>query len=171
MKKLIKALYYCSFIFYVLILFYLLFLKSRGGYLSGLPIGEYIKYNSNIIPFKTIIRFLKGLVNQDMNYDIPLKNLLGNLFILFPMGLYLTSSINKLSGIKNYVVFNVILLVCIELGQLLFRRGSLDIDDFILNLSGAMLGYVIFNIKWVQNVLKILELKKYPKNTGLTENL
>lgn len=153
MKRLIKFIYHCSLVFYIVVLFWILFIHNRGIYLSQLPLGEYIKATSNFIPFRTISLYMKGITDGTMNIDIPIKNLIGNLLLFAPMGLYLTCGIKKISDIKNYIAFIIVILICIELGQLFLRRGSFDIDDFILNLTGAVLGYVAMHMKCVQSIL------------------
>ena len=43
-----------------------------------------------------------------------------------------------------------ILLVVIEVVQVVTRRESFDIDDFILNMLGALIGFGIWKTKFVQ---------------------
>ena len=40
----------------------------------------------------------------------------------------------------------VLMIFCIEFLQLSLRVGSFDIDDFILNVLGAGIGFVFFKV-------------------------
>jgi glycopeptide antibiotics resistance protein len=46
-----------------------------------------------------------------------------------------------------------ILLLSVELIQLITRRGSFDIDDLILNMFGALVGFIAWKTKLVQKLL------------------
>jgi len=47
----------------------------------------------------------------------------------------------------------VILLFVIEVIQLVTRRGSFDIDDIVLNMLGALIGFGIWKTIFVQKLL------------------
>ena len=57
---------------------------------------------------------------------------------------------------KKYTVITVGMLLGIELVQFFGRLGSFDIDDFLLNLAGAMLGFCIWKTKIFQWLDKYL---------------
>lgn len=155
MKRLLKVLYYFSFIVYLFALIAILFLKGRG-YSGGLSMVNYIRYYSNFVPFKTISFYIQSAIKGSINADIPIKNLLGNLLLFLPMGFYLPYCFKKLYLFRNYIISIAIILIGIEIGQLLLRRGSFDIDDFILNILGAMIGYAIGKIKIVKRILQYI---------------
>mgnify|MGYP003415948985 FL=1 len=67
---------------------FILFLSSRG-YWSNKPLMEYIKYSSNFIPIRTISEYIKAIFEGSINIDISIKNLVGNLILFSPMGIYL----------------------------------------------------------------------------------
>jgi glycopeptide antibiotics resistance protein len=89
-----------------------------------------------------------------MNMDIPIKNLAGNLIMFLPMGIYLPYFIKRLNKASGLSITMIILLFVIEVIQLVTRRGSFDIDDFILNLLGALIGFGLWKMKFVQKLLK-----------------
>jgi glycopeptide antibiotics resistance protein len=152
MKKLIKIVFRISFILYIFVIISVLFLRPRG-YVDDMTFIEYVKNSINIFPFKTISTYVKALYNGNMNIDIPLKNLGGNLILFLPMGIYLPLLTKKVNDIKSYSIFMVSLLFSVEVMQLITRRGSFDIDDFILNMLGAFLGFAIWKTKLVQKLL------------------
>ncbi len=152
MKKIIKAIIGISFIFYLFALIFILFLKPRG-YVYDMPFIEYVRHSINIFPFKTISTYVKALFNGNMNIDIPIKNLGGNLILFLPMGIYLPLLTKKKNSLKSYSIFMISLLFSVEIIQLITRRGSFDIDDFILNMLGAFIGFIIWKTKPVQKLL------------------
>lgn len=64
--------------------------------------------------------------------------------MLFPLAIYLPFFFRKMRSFK--ADFSTILVVdfAIEMLQFLFRIGSVDIDDVILNMVGVILGYVVW---------------------------
>ncbi|SES18668.1 Glycopeptide antibiotics resistance protein [Gracilibacillus ureilyticus] len=155
MKKAIKFIFSISFIFYAFVLAVLLFLNRVGGMWSTeLSLLETIRFNSNFVPFKTISTYIQAFLDGSMNADIPIKNLFGNLFMFLPMGIYLPFFINKANKLRIFTVLMTTVLLFIETIQLVTRRGSFDIDDFILNIIGAFIGLGIWKTKIVQRILK-----------------
>jgi glycopeptide antibiotics resistance protein len=154
MKKIIKMVLSISFMFYLFGLIVLLFLGSRGNVFLDLSLMEYIINSSNFIPFKTISMYIKAVLDGSMNMDIPIKNLVGNFIMFMPMGIYLPYFIKKINTVNLFSVSMIIILLFIEVIQLLSRRGSFDIDDFILNMLGAFIGYGVWKTKIVQKLLK-----------------
>ena len=79
-------------------------------------------------------------------YKITDKQVVGNLVMLFPLGIYLPLLYKKLNNF--FVVFLVSLLVSltIECLQLATRFRSADVDDVILNTAGGCIGFLIYRI-------------------------
>jgi glycopeptide antibiotics resistance protein len=152
MKKIIKVVFSLSFVFYLFALVVLLFLGTRGYIWADLTLVEYIKSSSNFIPFKTISTYIKAFFDGSMNMDIPIKNLAGNLIMFLPMGIYLPYFIKRINKASGFSISMIILLFVIEVTQLVLRRGSFDIDDFILNMFGALIGFGIWKTKFVQKL-------------------
>jgi len=141
--RLLRILLAASFAGYLLILVYLIFVM-HGRYWSDLTLWEYILYNTNFVPFKSIILYIQALSDHSMNMDTPVKNLVGNLLMLLPMGLYLPGFFKRLRKLGAFCICIVVLIFIVEAAELLLRRGSFDIDDFILNMAGALIGFAIW---------------------------
>lgn len=154
MKKVLKVIFYVSFLFYLIVLVSLLFLGSRGFFGSDLSLIEYIYNSSNFIPFKTISIYITAMFNGSMNLDIPIKNLFGNFMMFLPMGIFLPYFTKKLNKWSRFIIFMIIVLFVIEVLQVVTRLGSFDIDDFILNMVGALIGFGIWNTKFVKMLNK-----------------
>ncbi|MGI6097262.1 MAG: VanZ family protein, partial [Dethiobacteria bacterium] len=103
------------------------------------------------IPFKTIGTYIKAIFDGRMNMGIPIRNLGGNLVLFLPMGIYLPVLIKKMKSLKTYSIFMLCILLSVEAMQLITRRGSFDIDDFILNMVGAIAGFKIY-----QKIAKVI---------------
>mgnify|MGYP005864603335 CR=1 FL=1 len=152
MKKIIKVVFSISFIFYILALVFLMFL-GRGGVFANLSLLEYIRVSSNIVPFKTISTYVQAIFDGSMNRDIPIKNLAGNLLMFLPMGIYLPFFIKRISKVSVFITSMIAILFSLEFIQVISRRGSFDIDDFILNILGALIGFCIWRTRIVQKIL------------------
>ncbi|REJ21482.1 MAG: VanZ family protein [Bacillaceae bacterium] len=159
MEKVIKVIFSISFIFYLLALVMLLFVGVmfvgiRGHIWTDLSLIEYLRSSSNFVPFKTISTYITAMFDGSLNISIPIKNLFGNLIMFLPMGIYLPYYIKKINKVGGFTFSMIILLFVIEVTQLVTRRGSFDIDDFILNMVGALIGFGIWKTKIVQRLLK-----------------
>lgn len=153
MKRAVKVVVSLSFIFYLFALAILLFLGHRGNVWTDLSLIEYIIRSSNFVPFKTINTYVQALFDGSMNMDIPIKNLFGNAFMFLPMGIYLPYFIRSINKVGAFSFSMVILLIAIEVIQLVTRRGSFDVDDFILNMFGALIGFSIWKINSIQKLI------------------
>lgn len=152
MKRIFRILLSITFILYLAAVSYLLFFGTRGISWSGMNLFEYIKTSSNFIPFKTINFYLSSILNSSINKSIPLKNLVGNLILFIPMGIYLPYFLKKLNRVWAFIIVLILLLFLIELTQVVTRRGSFDIDDFILNMLGSMLGFGLWKMIFRQKL-------------------
>ncbi len=104
---------------------------------------QYISNSTNIIPFATIRLFIKGYLNDDLTLYATVVNLLGNFIAFMPLPFFI-----KILSRREYTFLNVLVSVlaavlAVELLQFIFLTGASDIDDVILNTSGAMLFYFV----------------------------
>lgn len=155
MKKVMNLLIKISFVIYILALCVILFFGSRGHW-TNLSILEYAAMQMNLVPFKTIFLYVRAMMRGTMNLDIAIANLLGNFLLFLPMGIYLPWFFVKIRYVGQYLLRLIPMLFIVELIQLLTKRGSFDIDDLILNLAGAVLGYCLWKSKAVQCILEKL---------------
>lgn len=94
--------------------------------------------NGNYLPFRTILGYLGG----EPSWRIAIDNLLGNILLFIPMGIFLPSLFRTITG-KGIFAVALGFSVALEISQLFFI-GTPDIDDVILNTFGAILGYGVF---------------------------
>ena len=111
-------------ILYVVLLFQLLIsteVSSNAGF--------------NLVPFREITRYTIGS-------NLFKLNVLGNIIIFIPMGCILAVYL-KPKNIIPIIVSSIIISSTVELVQLGIGR-AFDVDDIILNLAGAIIGYLIY---------------------------
>ncbi|PIB47650.1 teicoplanin resistance protein VanZ, partial [Pseudomonas sp. 2822-15] len=65
--------------------------------------------------------------------------------LFIPFGVYYRS-VSLHSSFKKLGLIAIIAICTIETSQFLTKRGSLDIDDLILNVLGVSLGYFLYTI-------------------------
>jgi len=95
----------------------------------------------NLIPLRTIGIYL---ANLDSGYWVG--QMVGNLLLLLPMGLVGPVVFPWLDRWLRVLVTALVLSSAIELAQLWVPDRSADVDDLLLNVVGAMLGYVILTV-------------------------
>lgn len=120
----------------------------------------YIKESLNLIPFKTVFIFVKGFFDGSIRKDVALVNLLGNLFAFVPLAFFLPLLFKKLKSFKRFIITVMLIVAAVEFIQLLMLTGSFDVDDFILNVGGAALGYKLFHLPTANRLInKITKLQ------------
>ena len=149
MKKYVRPVLWAVFALYCIILIYVLFL-SRGSR-SHYPYAQYFRQFTNFIPFKTIIEYIQRYRNGF--YNLSIVNLLGNLLLFLPMGMVLPCLFKKLDRFWKVIVYVLIIVVTVEVTQGILRVGSIDIDDVIFNVGGAMIGYGIIKVPFINRLL------------------
>ena len=113
----------------------------------------YIHNSLNIIPFKTIIEYI-GAFDSLLDTRTVMFNLLGNIVACMPFAFFLPLLFKKQNSFKKFALTMIIIVLVIELLQFITLSGSCDIDDVILNVSGALIMYAVLKIKSVNNLIK-----------------
>lgn len=126
-----NTMYYIYLIIYILFLYLCLFnrsMKENKIYSDGTYIKEWIKI---IFKNKTVF-----------------KNVIGNIIIFIPMGIFL-----KTIHIKwvYQIILSILIIICIETLQYVTQIGVFDIMDILLNFLGTLIGYIIVKKKRWKN--------------------
>lgn len=141
MKKTGKILTWAAFALYSAAMAWLLFARSRGG-IRGV----------NFVPFDTIKEFwtvvLQSFGSEGMEglFAVSFINLAGNVVMFIPLGFFLPLLWKALRRWWLSLPGCAAVIIAVEALQFATARGSADIDDFILNMLGAALGYGAFAI-------------------------
>ena len=156
MKKFARPILWTIFIIYCFVLVYVLFL-SRGTR-DGFTFAEYMRRFTNFIPFKTIVEYVQRYIDGYRNLSV--LNLLGNLALFVPMGMALPCLFKKLNRFWKVILTILGMVVLVEIVQGILRVGSIDIDDVIFNVVGAMIGYWVIIMAPVKKLLTKIDLLK-----------
>ena len=73
-------------------------------------------------------------------------NLLGNVILFIPCGIFLPLLFSKLVVFWRFFLSIFLSITMLEILQLLTGLGALDVDDLVLNMLGATVGFVGFQI-------------------------
>ena len=163
-NKPMKINLYIFFILYLMLLITLTLFDSSWGR-NGFAIKDfkvYIKQSVNLVPFKTIINYIKEFNSMYSTRQI-MFNLMGNICAFMPMALFLPLLFKKQSKFKNFIITMIIIILGIESLQLITTSGRFDIDDLILNLFGAAIMYLLLNIKSVNDLINNVFLLEHNK--------
>ncbi len=106
-------------------------------------LAAYLKEDTNIIPFYTVKLFLRGYLNDRLSLTATVVNIFGNFAALMPIPFFIKLFFKKYGGAIKVLLAVLAVSLSIELLQFIFLTGACDIDDIILNTSGAMLFYFI----------------------------
>ena len=156
MKKFARPILWTIFLIYCFVLVYVLFL-SRGTR-DGFTFAEYMRRFTNFIPFKTIVEYVQRYIDGYRNLSV--LNLLGNFVLFMPMGALLPCVIRKLDRFWKVNLTVLGMVVMVEIVQGILRVGSVDIDDVLFNVVGAMIGYGLIRLPFIYNFLKKINLIK-----------
>lgn len=102
----------------------------------------------NFVPFKTILTAFTGRGQDTSERDqllLALINLAGNVFLFVPVGFLVPLTAANRNRFGSAVVFSVVLSASIEMVQYFIGRSA-DIDDILLNVFGAIVGFGIYKI-------------------------
>ena len=128
---------------YLAAVIYLLFCRHAS---SDVPLGEYARYNTNFIPFFSFYVLFTTPYISSLVLVPFFKNLIGNLALFFPWGVLLPMLDKRLKNAKSFFLLTACVIIAVELLQLVFKVGICDVEDFILNMLGAAIGYIITRI-------------------------
>jgi len=136
-RALLNILLYAVFGVYIVLLALILFRQHHAA------------RSVNLIPLRSIISYLTGVdLVSDSGIDpaflrgLGLSNILGNIVIFVPLGVYITLFSRDKRVWKNALLAAAASLA-VETVQVIFRMGIGDIDDVILNGIGGLLGVLL----------------------------
>lgn len=118
---------------------------GRHGYQTNNKIlfWNYIKRNIQLVPGKTISEMIGIMFDRYVSTTVRVLstlNIFGNIILFVPLGLF--------GGNKKFLKFIIgalLIVLLVEMIQLFTLRGAFDVDDVILNVTGAIIGYLFYN--------------------------
>ncbi|MCI8578853.1 MAG: VanZ family protein [Lachnospiraceae bacterium] len=124
------------FVAYLTLLVYFVFFAESFGRLPE----QRDDYAYNLELFKEIKRFY--CYREQLGMKAFLLNVVGNVVAFIPCGFFLPIISRRGRRWYNTILLGFGLSLCIELVQLVFKVGSFDVDDLLLNTLGGAVGYV-----------------------------
>lgn len=128
------------FILYVVLLLFTVLLMDRS-------VKD--EYQYNLVLFDEIKRYFR--YREQVGNWIFLRNILGNVVGFIPLGTCLPYVFPKMRHPLLVALISFECSLVIELTQLVFKIGSFDVDDLLLNTLGGIIGcavYYIWMIIW-----------------------
>lgn len=132
------------FMAYCALMLWLLF--DRPGYAEGIPYWEQVAAQLNLTPFRTLRLFADLLDSSHPEYvRAAIVNLGGNIIMFIPLGFLLPKVFPRLYNLKRVLLTTALIITAVEILQLFTLVGSCDIDDLLLNVLGAAIGFFLHN--------------------------
>ena len=122
---------------------WLLFIRWRG-----VEITDYraqLAGRVNLIPFSSMGSMLKTLLRHPYPAVLwtVVYNIGGNIAMFVPLGFFLGTLVENCRRFWRCMGTVAVIMSAVELCQLLTLRGFCEVDDLILNLQGAAVGWWI----------------------------
>ena len=129
-----KDFYTLVFILYMLALYYLL-LSTENAF----------AYGTNFIPFKEMTRYAMG--SKGFFY-----NVIGNIILFIPFGFFVS---HYIQAKKTHQITIIAFITSLTAELIQYKIGrAFDVDDIILNIVGAIIGFLFFiGVKTIENKL------------------
>lgn len=101
----------------------------------------------NLLPFQTIVAFLRGYtnVNPDESNTVIFLNVVGNILLLTPLSFCMPIVNHKFTKPYTLIGSGLVFSFGVEIVQFFIGRSA-DIDDLILNTLGVIIGYLGFRL-------------------------
>lgn len=138
-NRTVKSILWILFVLYLMLLITIIFFKY-GFSMSLVLLQETDRLvMSNFIPLKTIIHYCRT-----SSIDLTIREVLGNIIAFTPMGFLLPFLFNRIKGVVKISIISFIISLFFEVIQLITNLGSFDVDDMILNVLGAIIGFMVY---------------------------
>ena len=158
--KIIKRCLIFTFVFYLIMLIdFTLIDEGMGRNIFNVlswnrtAFRDYIDTSTNIVPFHTVKLFINGYKNGNVAFLVMHENIFGNFVAFMPLSFFLACLFKPFNKWYRVLITVTLSVMAVELLQLLLLTGASDIDDVILNVTGAMCLYLVLRIKKVSRVI------------------
>ncbi|MBS5114984.1 MAG: VanZ family protein [Erysipelotrichaceae bacterium] len=154
-KENIRLVLWIIFLMYIGNMIFLLFFDKDFGRNIIFRNGDvfYQAINKiNLKPMQMIRDYVSAYHHGNILFAHLVTNLVGNIIIFAPLGILLPSLFKSMNKWVNYALLVAVLIITSEFMQYYLSVGVCDIDDFILNFSGAMVVYGFLKIPWINRL-------------------
>lgn len=127
-------------------------------------ISDYLKNNTNLVPFATVRLFLRGWRCGAVSFPVLAENLAGNLAVFMPFSFFIPLFSRRFRKPLNFFFLISAVVIAVELLQAVLLTGSADIDDYILNVIGAMVAFFILRLGVIGEFLNRITFGVWEEN-------
>ena len=130
-------------------------LNFTSGLVLGYENGDFFRFVSqgversiNLVPFKTVMQFFSAedaRFSQEVWNVKRIINLFGNVFLFLPLGFLLPIAYKKAEKFSKMFLIGSAYVLFIEITQYFIYRAT-DIDDYILNMFGIVMGFSAYKL-------------------------
>lgn len=146
-KKQNRRFLWFVFILYCALMLWLLFDRPTD-IVPGIPYEDLLLRNVNLKPLFTIRNYLYVVIHRSNDAVLMhcIINLLGNVLLFIPAGWMMPMLWKKLRKFFRFFIISIAVIFIVEVVQLFTLRGCFDVDDILLNVSGMLLGFILYHI-------------------------
>lgn len=148
-RRVVVSSLWVLFSFYVLMLVSMLFLGSRVAF-------GFNAQRVNLIPLASIREYLMQWHTGEYTYTwtVMFNNLIGNLVLFAPMAVLLPCLSSRMRRLSALLPTLAGMILLVELTQMFTGTGVCDVDDFLLNFTGAAATALVFRLPFVVRILQ-----------------
>ena len=137
-----RKLFQAGFAAYILLMLWLLFIRHRG-----IAVEDYwmqLSGRVNLVPFSSMGSMLRALWHNPYPSvaRIVVYTIGGNIAMFVPLGFFLRVLFPKCSSFPGCMGTVALIMSTAELCQLFSLRGFCEVDDVMLNVLGAAIGWL-----------------------------
>ncbi|MBQ7099358.1 MAG: VanZ family protein [Oscillospiraceae bacterium] len=132
-----------GFACYIVLMLWLLFIRHRG-----IPVENYwaqLPERVNLIPFASMGSMLRALWFHPYPSVLwtVVYNIGGNICMFVPLGFFLRILFPRYRSFLRCMAAVAVIMSAVELCQLFTLRGFCEVDDVMLNVLGAAVGWLL----------------------------
>ncbi len=142
-KNIIKITVAIALLFYMMILAYFLLFGESRMIAREMLIAHRQEY-TNFVPFHTIKSYFEHF--EYFVFRDWMNNIIGNILIFVPLGGFISVIYKKARVFWIGLLVGILFSSTIEWMQYKYNLGVCDVDDIILNVTGYIIGFIIFKI-------------------------
>lgn len=147
-RRMFYILHSIAFIIYLINLTYQLFLNPSLRHVKAIG-------SVNISPLKTIFLYYNAYTRHTLPIKNIILNMVGNVMLFMPFGYFIYVLFKPMRSFLPYFFFFLLMITGVEVIQYLWKVGSADIDDIILNMSGILILYIVMKIPFIKKKILI----------------
>ena len=142
-RRMFYILHSIAFLIYLINLSYQLFLNPSLRHVNAIT-------SVNISPLKTIFLYYNAYTRHTLPIKNIILNMIGNVMLFMPFGYFMYVLFKPMRSFLPYLFFFLVMIIGVECIQYIWKVGSADIDDIILNMSGILILYIIMKIPFIK---------------------